>query len=287
VKGSFLCNQTDRCLYRVGAPGIDRPPCRGSHQASRSWGSQLGVERARRSWRTSSWRAKSLPVAGTRALHLEITTNQLVDLRPGDQIANRGRATARGYLRCAVDSLTGENSGNNTGEGFPTLHFHQWDRDTLHVDLLLKGGGSENVSGQYKLPDTRLKAGRDLDGVRKVVLDAVFQAQGEGCSPGVLGVAIGGDRGSSYVKAKQQLLRSLDDQNADPALAELEGQIRQDANELSIGPMGFGGRTTVLGVKIGTMHRLPASFFVSIAYMCWANRRAGLTVDPGGEVTYD
>jgi fumarate hydratase class I len=197
-------------------------------------------------------------------------------------------ATARSYLRPnAVDSLTGENTGNNTGQDFPTLHFHEWDQDILRVDLLLKGGGSENVSAQYRLPDTRLKAGRDLDGVRKVVLDAVFQAQGEGCAPGVLGVAIGGDRGSSYVKAKQQLLRSLADKNPDPALAALEEQIYQDANQLSIGPMGFGGRTTLLGIKIGATHRLPASFFVSIAYMCWANRRAGLTVDAGGEVTYD
>jgi fumarate hydratase class I len=205
-----------------------------------------------------------------------------------DQIRKAAaEATVRSYLRPnAVDSLTGENSGNNTGQDFPTLHFHEWDRDSLHVDLLLKGGGSENVSTQYKLPDNRLNAGRDLDGVRKVVLDAVFQAQGEGCSPGVLGVAIGGDRGSSYLKAKQQLLRSLDDQNADPTLAALEGQIRQDANELGIGPMGFGGRTTVLGIKIGAMHRLPASFFVSIAYMCWANRRASLDATPNGEVEY-
>lgn len=196
-------------------------------------------------------------------------------------------ATARSYLRPnAVDSLSGENSGDNTGEDFPSLHFHEWDNENLHVDLLLKGGGSENVSTQYKLPDVRLKAGRDLEGVRRVVLDAVFQAQGEGCAPGVLGVAIGGDRGASYLKAKQQLLRPLTDKNTDLALAELEDQIYRDANELSIGPMGFGGRTTVLGVKIGAMHRLPASFFVSIAYMCWANRRASLTADDSGEVTY-
>lgn len=196
-------------------------------------------------------------------------------------------ATARSFLRPnAVDSLTGENSGDNTGQDFPTLHFHEWDKDSLRVDLLLKGGGSENVSAQYKLPDTRLKAGRDLEGVRRVVLDAIFQAQGEGCSPGVLGVAIGGDRGASYLKAKQQLLRSLADKNPDPALAALEDRIYQDANQLGIGPMGLGGRTTLLGVKIGAMHRLPASFFVSIAYMCWANRRASLNAGAGGEVVY-
>ena len=235
-------------------------------------------------------REKSLPICqdtGTPIFEISHPLGWSTVALDGQVRRAVAEATARSYLRPnAVDSLTGENSGNNTGADFPTLHFHEWDKDTLRVDLLLKGGGSENVSAQYKLPDTHLKAGRDLDGVRKVVLDAVFQAQGEGCAPGVLGVAIGGDRGSSYLKAKQQLLRPLDDQNPDASLAVLEDQIYRDANELSIGPMGFGGRTTVLGVKIGAMHRLPASFFVSIAYMCWANRRASLTASPSGEVAY-
>jgi len=188
-------------------------------------------------------------------------------------------ATDQAYLRPnAVDSLTGVNSGDNTGEDFPTIHFHEWEKDTIHVDLLLKGGGCENVSTQYKLPDGGLKAGRDLDGVRRVVLDAVYQAQGKGCSPSVLGIAIGGDRGSSYIKSKQQLLRPLSDRNPNEKLAQLEDDLYEQANELGIGPMGFGGKTTVLGVKVGAQHRLPASYFVSIAYMCWANRRASLDV---------
>jgi fumarate hydratase class I len=199
-------------------------------------------------------------------------------------------ATRRAYLRPnAVDSLTGKNSGDNTGEDFPTLHFHEWEQESIHVELLLKGGGCENVSTQYKLPEGRLKAGRDLEGVRRVVLDAVHQAQGKGCAPGVLGVAIGGDRGSSYIKAKQQLLRPLDDQNPDEQLAGLEERLHRDANQLGIGPMGFGGKTTVLGVKVGAQHRLPASYFVSVAYMCWANRRASMDVAFKGdevEVTY-
>jgi fumarate hydratase class I len=199
-------------------------------------------------------------------------------------------ATDQAYLRPnAVDSLTGKNSGDNTGEDFPSIHFHEWGESAIHVDLLLKGGGCENVSAQYKLPDGGLHAGRDLDGVRRVVLDAVYQAQGKGCAPGVLGVAIGGDRGSSYIKSKQQLLRPLDDANPNDELAALEGQLYEEANELGIGPMGFGGQTTVLGVKVGTQHRLPASYFVSIAYMCWANRRASMDVTLSGddmEVTY-
>ena len=106
-------------------------------------------------------------------------------------------ATERSYLRPnAVDSLTGKNSGDNSGEDFPTMHFHEWDEPSIHVDVLLKGGGCENVSTQYKLPDGGLKAGRDLEGVRRVVLDSVMQAQGKGCGPGILGVCVGGDRGS-------------------------------------------------------------------------------------------
>lgn len=208
-----------------------------------------------------------------------------------DQIRKAvGIATDNSYLRPnAVDSLTGRNSGDNTGEDFPTIHFHEWGEDHLHVDLLLKGGGCENVSTQYKLPDAGLKAGRDLEGVRRTVLDAVYQAQGRGCGPAVLGVAVGGDRGSSYIKSKQQLFRKLGDENQDPQLADLENEIYEQANELGIGPMGFGGKTTVLGVKIGAQHRLPASYFVSVAYMCWANRRAHMDVtfkDNDLEVSY-
>ena len=195
-------------------------------------------------------------------------------------------ATDRSYLRPnAVDSLTGKNSGDNTGIDFPTVHFHEWDEDGIKVDLLLKGGGCENVSTQYKLPNASLGAGRDMEGVRRVVLDAVDKAQGLGCAPGVLGIAVGGDRGASYVKSKQQLLRPLEDTNLEPELAALEDQILEEGNELGIGPMGLGGKTTLLGVKMATMHRLPASYFVSIAYMCWANRRASMRVI-GEEITY-
>jgi len=195
-------------------------------------------------------------------------------------------ATSRAYLRPnAVDSLTGRNSGNNLGVGFPTFHFEEWEEDYLRVDLLLKGGGSENVGVQYKLPYAPLKAGRDLEGVRRVVLDTATRAQGKGCAPGVLGVAIGADRGTGYVHAKEQLFRPLGDVNPLPELATLEERLLRECNELGIGPMGFGGKTTVFGVKIGAYHRLPACYFVSIAYMCWACRRARMIVR-NGEVEY-
>ncbi len=185
------------------------------------------------------------------------------------------QATQCSYLRPnSVNSLSGKNTGNNLGDHYyPSIHFEEVEGDTLVIDLILKGGGCENVGIQYSLPNAALGAGRDLAGVRKVVLDGVYKAQGKGCAPGVLGVAIGGDRGSSYFASKETLFRQLDDTNPDPQLAELEQKISEEANMLGIGPMGFGGNTTVLGTKITGLHRLPASYFVSISYMCWAYRR--------------
>ena len=196
-------------------------------------------------------------------------------------------ATGRTYLRPnAVNAITGVNSGNNLGDdAFPTIHFEEIKGDELIVDLMLKGGGCENVGVQYSLPERRLGAGRDLEGVRKVVLNAVHQAQGKGCAPGVLGVAIGGDRGSSYYGSKEALFRKMDEPSPDPQLATLEERLTEEANQLGIGPMGFGGETTVLGVKIKGMHRLPASFFVSISYMCWAHRRRRMIVR-GSDIQY-
>jgi fumarate hydratase class I len=198
------------------------------------------------------------------------------------------QATKRTYLRPnAVDALSGVNSGNNLGDSaFPTLHFTETEGESLIADLILKGGGCENVSAQYSLPNVQLNAGRDLEGVRKVVLDSVFQAQGKGCAPGILGIAIGGDRGSSYYGAKEALFRPMEDVHPDPRLADLELQLKEEANQLGIGPMGFGGKTTVLGVKIQGMHRLPASYFVSIAYMCWAHRRRRMIVE-SDDVTFE
>jgi fumarate hydratase class I len=206
-----------------------------------------------------------------------------------DQIREAvAQATELTYLRPnAVDAISGVNSGNNLGdEAFPTLHFTEIEGESLVVDLILKGGGCENVSAQYSLPNPHLGAGRDLEGVRKVVLDSVFQAQGKGCAPGVLGVAVGGDRGSSYYGSKKALFRSMEDTHPDPELAALESRLTQEANQLGIGPMGFGGKTSVLGVKMKGMHRLPASYFVSIAYMCWAHRRRRMIIT-GDNVIYE
>ena len=199
-------------------------------------------------------------------------------------------ATRRGKLRPnSVDSITGENSGNNLGPGTPIIHFEQWEQDEIEVKLILKGGGCENTNAQYSVPVELPglgRADRTLEGVRKCILHAVWSAQGKGCAPGAVGVCIGGDRTSGYVHAKEQLFRTLDDVNPDPRLAELEASIMGEVNTLGIGAMGFGGRTSLIGCKIGALNRLPASFFVSVAYDCWAFRRLGVVLDSGtGEIT--
>jgi fumarate hydratase class I len=194
-------------------------------------------------------------------------------------------ATAKGFLRQnSVDSVTGRNDGTNVGPGSPVIHFHQHRPLETTVRVILKGGGCENVGAQYSLPHEGLKANRDLDGCRKAILDAVLQAQGKGCGPGILGVCIGGDRATGYEFSKEQFLRRLDDHNPNPELDRLEQDLVSTANKLGIGPMGFGGRTTLLGTKIGVLNRLPASYFVSVSYMCWAYRRQGIALGSQGEV---
>jgi len=192
-------------------------------------------------------------------------------------------ATKLGKLRPnSVDSLTGKNSGNNLGPGTPVVHFEQWENDEIDVRLILKGGGCENKNIQYSVPCTLENLGRadrTMDGIRKCIMHAVYQAQGQGCSVGAIGVAIGGDRASGYHYAKQQLFRLLDDINPNPELAKLEEYVMENANKLGIGTMGFGGKATLIGCKVGVYNRLPASFFVSVAYDCWAFRRLGVVLD--------
>lgn len=235
-------------------------------------------------------KSRSLPICqdtGTISFYIETPkgTDQL-------QLAELAReavveATEKGYLRQnSVDSITGKNTGNNLGAGSPAFHWEQTDKPHIDIRLILKGGGCENMSAQYSLPAQvqGKRADRSIEGVRACILDAIWQAQGKGCGPGFLGVCIGGDRANGYEFAKRQLLRTIDDHNPDPVLAGLENDIMTQANQLDIGPMGFSGKYTVGTCKVGTLNRLPASYFVSIAYMCWAYRRRGVILTPDGDV---
>lgn len=192
-------------------------------------------------------------------------------------------ASEQGWLRRnTIDTLSGASIDSNVCPGAPVVHYVKapagQNRGTGTIRLIMKGGGSENMSCQFSLPDAKLGAGRDLEGVRRCVLAAVQQAQGLGCAPGFLGVCIGGDRATGFEEAKCQLLRALDDVNPDPTLARLEKRLCKEANMLGIGPMGLGGKTTLLAVKLAARPRLPASYFVTVAYMCWAARRGTLTI---------
>src|SRR6266851_2971570 len=214
-------------------------------------------------------------------VHTPVGVNQ-IKIRKSIQEAV-AEATKRGKLRPnSVDSITGKNSGNNLGEETPVIHFEQWEQDEIEVKLILKGGGCENKNIQYSVPcdlDHLGRADRNLEGVRKCILHAVWLAQGKGCAPGAVGVCIGSDRAHGYELAKGQLFRTLDDVNPDPVLAKLEAEIMEEANRIGVGAMGFGGKASLIGCKIMAANRLPASFFVSVAYDCWAFRRLGVRLD--------
>jgi fumarate hydratase class I len=217
----------------------------------------------------------------TFVVHTPVGVNQLAVKRAIREAV--AEATRRGKLRPnSVDALSGKNSGDNLGEETPVIHFEQWEEDEIEVKLILKGGGCENKNIQYSLPcelEHLGRADRNLEGVRKSVLHAVWQAQGQGCAPGAVGVCIGSDRAHGYALAKNQLFRTLDDVNPKPELAKLEAEIMDEANRLGVGAMGFGGRVSLIGCKIGVANRLPASYFVSVAYECWAFRRLGVRLD--------
>jgi len=236
----------------------------------------------------SESRAREVPICqdtGTLIFHFTVPVGCDAKALTASARQAVGEATRRGWLReNTIDSITGAPYGDNVAAGSPVFHFAQGVRRTVDVRLLMKGGGCENVGVQYALPDSATAAGRDLEGVRRCILDAVWKAQGNGCAPGILGVCIGGDRASGMAHAKEQFLRGMDARSEVPILAKLEQRVMRESRELRIGPMGLGGRTTLLGVKIGALSRVPASFFVSVSYMCWAFRRRGVVVSTGGKI---
>jgi len=176
----------------------------------------------------------------------------------------------------AVDIITDKNSGDNTGIGFPVIYMEETRESSLIIDLMLKGAGCENAGQTYKLPLEELDAQRDLDGVRKCVIDTVQKTQGRACPPYILGIGIGAAKDQVARLAKEQLMRRLNDVNKIGELAALETRILSDINEMGIGPMGLGGKTSALGVKIGVNHRHPASYFVEVSVSCWSTRRGRL-----------
>lgn len=185
------------------------------------------------------------------------------------------KATKESILRVnTVNSLDGQACVNNLAAGFPQIEiiFTPSTKRTK-ISLLMKGGGSENIGAQYSLPDETLGAERDLDGIQKAVIDSVVKAQGKGCPPGAIAVCVGGDRGLGFNMAKKLFFREIGTRNKNPIIAKFEISLLKKINSLGIGAQGLGGKTFALELFAELLPRHPASFFVSISYMCWAWRR--------------
>ncbi|AJC71668.1 fumarate hydratase [Thermococcus guaymasensis DSM 11113] len=190
------------------------------------------------------------------------------------------RATEEIPLRPnAVDVLTGKNSGDNTGKGVPVIHWELVPGDDIRIAILPKGGGSENCSALAMLTPSE-----GWEGVRRFVLERVRECGGKPCPPAILGIGVGGGADYSLLLAKKALLRRVGERNPDEGIAKIEEEILEEVNALGIGPMGMGGKTTALDVKIEVAHRHPASFPVGLIVQCWANRRAFVEIKPDGSV---
>jgi len=212
--------------------------------------------------------------AGAQAKHLDKVEKAL-------QNATK-RATKEVPLRPnAVDSFTQKNTGDNTGRFVPFVHWEIVPGDSIEITVLPKGGGSENVCALGMLVP-----GEGLAGLKKFVVDAVIKAGSMPCPPNILGIGVGGGADIAMKLAKAALLRPLDQPNPNPDLARLEKELCEAANMTGIGPMGLGGKFTVLGVNVEYAHRHPASYPAAVAFQCWAARKATARIHPDGKVEY-
>jgi len=181
----------------------------------------------------------------------------------------------------AVDPFTGKNTGDNTGRNIPHVNWEIVPGNTLEVTVLPKGGGSENMCTLGMLVP-----GEGIKGLKKFVIDTVVKAGSKPCPPNILGVAVGGGADIAMKLAKKALLRPLDQPNPNSELAKLEGELLEAVNTLGIGPMGLGGRSTILGVNVDYAVRHPASFPAAVVFNCWAARRASARIHPDGRIEY-
>lgn len=231
---------------------------------------------------------ENLPLCqDTGTLHFYIFSPPAIDRRDLIHEVQKAvkKATNDGYLRSnVIESFKEENVKDNYSQYSPIFHFEEWDKTYIDIILLMKGGGADNVSSQHSLPDTSLSAERNLDGIKKCIMHSIVKTQGRGCAPGILGIAIGGDRSLGYSEAQKQFLRKMDEDHDNKKIAKIESEIMEQANSLGIGAMGLGGDITILGANLVYLTRHPASFFVTISYSCWALRRQGIRIDRKGEL---
>jgi fumarate hydratase subunit alpha len=192
------------------------------------------------------------------------------------------RATKEVPLRPnAVDPFTQKNSGDNTGNYIPFINWEIVSGDAIEITVMPKGGGSENVCALGMIPP-----GEGVKGLKKFVIDTIVKAGAQPCPPTILGVAVGGGADIAMKLAKATLLRPIDKPNPNPELAKLEKELFEAANMTGIGPMGLGGKFTVLGAHVDYAHRHPASYPVAVAFQCWAARRATARIYSDGRIEY-
>ncbi len=222
----------------------------------------------------------AVPMCQDTGVHLFVVSGKLNGGIEGSIRRGVARATAQIPLRPnAVHPLTRQNPGTNVADGLPYVSFHPTDDEFVEITVMPKGAGSENMSALAMLTPSQ-----GLKGVKSFVLDTVIKAGGRPCPPTIVGVGIGGTADLACSLAKKALLRPLDEENRDPGLAALEADLAEALNLTGIGPMGLGGRTTVLGVRIATAYCHTASLPVAVNLQCWAARRATARVHPDGRV---
>ncbi len=192
------------------------------------------------------------------------------------------RATTEVPLRPnAVDPLELKNSGDNTGRNIPFINWDIIPGDAVEITVQPKGGGSENVCAMGML-----SPGEGIKGLKKFVIDSVINAGSKPCPPNILGIAFGGGADIAMKLAKKALLRPINQPNQNLELAKLEEELLEAANSTGIGPMGLGGKFTVIGVNVDYAARHPASYPAAVAFNCWAARRATAQIHPNGQVEY-
>lgn len=196
----------------------------------------------------------------------------------GDISRGVARATREIPLRPnTVDPLTRENHGDNLGPGMPIIHYIPTDDDFTEITVLPKGAGSENMTRL-----AMLNPADGIEGIRRFVIDSVLDAGGRPCPPSIVGIGIGGTSDRCVEMAKEALLTPLDEENPDLALRKLEEDLFVALNGSGLGPMGLGGATTVLGVKVRKCSCHTASLPVAVNIGCWATRRASARITDHG-----
>jgi len=175
------------------------------------------------------------------------------------------------------DPFTSEKHHDNTGDYVPAITWDFVNGENVDITCIPKGGGSENMS---KL--MMLKPGTSMEDVKDLIVEEIKKAGGDPCPPTVIGVGVGGGADLAMRLGKTALLRPIGTRHRDKKIAEFEKDLIEKLNSTGIGPMGLGGKTTVLDVHIEKAPRHPASLPVGLVVQCWADRRADMIIHRDG-----